>query len=103
MQMWTGSTSVSTVLSHTWGVWAFGSMKWDSLIIHWFLYLRHLSGSAYEMLSVWSGEAFLTKYNACDYTYTAKDAAGFSRNVDAHLLEAAKLHNFTSAGELPVP
>ena len=27
------------------------SMRWDPLVIHWCLYLRHLSSSAYELLN----------------------------------------------------
>ena len=67
------------------------SMRWDPLMIRWCLYLRHLSGSAYEMLRECGVVKLPSQRTLRDYTYTAKAAAGFSREVDMHIMEAAKL------------
>ena len=67
------------------------SMRWDPLMIRWCLYLRHLSGSAYEMLRKSGVVKLPSQRTLRDYTYTAKAAAGFSREVDMHIMEAAKL------------
>ena len=69
------------------------SMKWDPLMIRWCLYLRHLSGSAYEMLRESGVVKLPSQRTLRDYTYMyiAKAAAGFSREIDVHLMEAANL------------
>ena len=67
------------------------SMRWDPLMIRWCLYLRHVSCSAYEMLRETGIVKLPSQRTLRDYTYTAKAAAGFSNEVDTHLLQAAKL------------
>ena len=67
------------------------SMKWGPLMIRWCLYLRHLSGSAYEMLRESGVVKLPSQRTLRDYTYIAKAAAGFSREIDVHLMEAANL------------
>ena len=67
------------------------SMQWDPLMIRWCLYLRHLSSSAYEMLRETGLVKLPSQRTLRDYTYIAKAAAGFSHDVDAHLLHEARL------------
>ena len=70
------------------------SMRWDPLMIRWCLYLRHLSGSAYEMLRGSGVVKLPSQRTLRNYTYTAKAAAGFSREVDMHIMETAKLLSY---------
>ena len=54
------------------------SMRWDPLMIRWCLYMRHLSGSAYELLCQ-SGVIVLPSQRTLrDYTYYTKATVGFS-------------------------
>ena len=56
-------------------------MRWDPLMIRWCLYLRHLSGSAYEVLRK-SGVIFLPSQRTLrDYTYYTSARVGFAGNV----------------------
>jgi len=66
------------------------SMKWDPVIIRWYLYLRHLSGSsAYEMLRESGVIKLPFQRSLRDYTYYTKAVCGFSEAVDRQLMEAA--------------
>jgi len=69
------------------------SMRWDPLMIRWCLYLRHLSSSAYEMLRETGVVKLPSQRTLRDYTYIAKAAPGFSSDVDAHLLQEARLES----------
>ena len=68
------------------------SMRWDPLVIRWCLYLRHLSGSAYEMLRESGVIKLPSQRTLRDYTYYTKATTGFSDEVDRQLMEAAKIH-----------
>ena len=60
-------------------------------MIRWCLYLRHLSGSAYELIRE-SGKIKLPSQRTLrDYTYITKAKAGFSSDVDEQLMKASKL------------
>ena len=67
------------------------AMRWDPLMIRWCLYLRHLSGSAYEMLRDSGVVKLPSQRTLRDYTYTAEAKPGFSREVDNHLVRVANL------------
>ena len=60
-------------------------------MIKWCLYLRHLSGKAYEMLRE-SGCITLPSHRTLsDYTHYVHSTTGFSAEVDEQLMEAAKV------------
>ena len=66
-------------------------MRWDTVMVWWCLYLRHLSSSAYELLQK-SGTIMLPSQRTLrDYTYYTKAAVGFANDVDQQLKGAAKL------------
>ena len=67
------------------------SMRWHPLMIWWCLYLRHLSGRAYEMVRELGVIKLPSQRTLRDYTYTTKAKAGFSSDVDEQLMKAAKL------------
>ena len=46
------------------------SKKWHPLIIKWCLYLRHLSGKAYELLRKTGAVSLPSQRTLCDYTPT---------------------------------
>lgn len=54
------------------------AMRWDPLMIRWCIYLRHLSGSAYELLRDSGAIVLPSQRTLRDYTYYTKAAAGFS-------------------------
>ena len=62
------------------------SMRWHPLMIKWCLYLRHVSGRAYETLRS-SGCIHLPSLR--DYTHFVSAATGFSEEVDKMLAIAA--------------
>ena len=62
-------------------------------MIRWCLYLRHLSSSAYEMFRETGVVKLPSQRTLRDYTYIAKASAGFSRDVDAHILHEARLES----------
>ncbi len=67
------------------------SMRWHPLMIKWCLYLRHLSGRAYEMLRE-SGCVLLPSQRTLrDYTHYISASTGFSAEVDKQLIDAAKV------------
>ena len=64
-------------------------MRWDPLIIRWCLYLRHLSGTAYEMLRESGLITLPSQRTLRDYTYYTKANTGFTADVDGQLVKAA--------------
>ena len=67
------------------------SMCWDPIMIRWCLYLRHLSGRAYDMMKE-SGVVNLPSQRTLrDYTYHTRASTGFSAAVDQQLVAAAGL------------
>ena len=67
------------------------SIRWDPLMIQWCLYLRHLSGSAYEMIQESGVIKLPSQRTLRDYTYYTKTTAGFSTDVDQQLIDIAKI------------
>ncbi|KAL5506392.1 hypothetical protein EMCRGX_G008018, partial [Ephydatia muelleri] len=65
-------------------------MRWHPLMIKWCLYLRHLSGSAYELLHN-SGLKLPSQRTLRDYSYISPTSIGFSNQVDQQLMEAANI------------
>ena len=65
-------------------------MRWHPLMIKWCLYLRHLSGSAYELLRN-SGLKLPSQRTLRDYSYISPTSIGFSNQVDQQLMEAANI------------
>lgn len=65
------------------------SMRWHPLIIKWCLYLRHVSGRAYETL--WSSGVIRlpSQRTLRDYTHFVSAATGFSDDVDKELAKVA--------------
>ena len=64
-------------------------MKWHPLMIRWCLYLRHLSGSAYETLRESGVIRLPSQRTLRDYTYYTTAFTGFSADVDKQLMEVA--------------
>lgn len=69
------------------------SMKWHPIMIRWCIYLRHLSGSAYETLRQTGVINLPSQRTLRDYTYYTEAKAGFSVTVDNQLREMANLEN----------
>ena len=65
------------------------SMKWHPLMIKWCLYLRYLSGKAYETLRASHCIKLPSQRTLRDYTHCVSSSAGFSADVDRHLMEIA--------------
>ena len=62
-------------------------------VLKWCLYLRHLSGKAYETLRQ-TGCVYLPSQRTLrDYMYFNSTTIGFSIQVDQQLLDVAKLEN----------
>ncbi|KAL5497084.1 hypothetical protein EMCRGX_G013484 [Ephydatia muelleri] len=68
-------------------------MRWHPLMIKWCLYLRHLSGSAYELLHN-LGLKFPSQRTLRDYSYISPTSIGFSNQVDQQLMEAANIAEY---------
>ena len=66
-------------------------MKWHPLMIRWCLYLRHISGKAYEAMHRSGILKLPTQRTLKDYTYFTSTTIGFSVEVDRQLMDAAKL------------
>ena len=67
------------------------SMRWHPLLIKWCLYLRHLSGKAYDLLRD-SGCIHLPSQRTLrDYTHYIKSQVGFSNEVHQAVVDAANL------------
>ena len=69
------------------------SMRWDPLMIRWCLYLRHVSGRAYEMLRESGVIKLPSQRTLRDYTYYTQATVGFSDAVDRQLMEAGKIQS----------
>ena len=67
------------------------SMRWHLLFIKWCLYLRHLSGKAYELLRSSGCIQLPSQRTLRDYTHYIKSQVGFSSEVDEALVDAANL------------
>ena len=67
------------------------SMRWHPLIIKWCLYLRHLSGKAYETLRDSGVLKLPSQRTLRDYTHYSTTTFGFSHEVDQHLVDVADL------------
>lgn len=67
------------------------SMRWHPLMIKWCLYLRHLSGRAYDMLRESGCITLPSQRTLRDYTHYVNSTTGFSTEVDKQLMEAAKV------------
>ena len=66
-------------------------MKWHPLFIKWCLYLRHLSGKAYEILYQSRCIKRPSQRTLRDYTYYITTSIGFSAEVDSDLAHVADL------------
>ena len=66
-------------------------MQWDPIVVQWCPNLRHLTGSAYEMLREIRTITRPSQRTRRDYTYHTKATVGFSQEVDQQLKIAAKL------------
>lgn len=65
--------------------------RWHPAMIRWCLYLRHLSGKAYEMLRS-SGVLLLPSQRTLrDYTHYVPATTGFSSEVDEMLMKTLKV------------
>ena len=64
-------------------------MRWHPLVIKWCIYLRHLSGSAYELLRNAGYLKLPSQRTLRDYTYLTSARVGFSSEIDAQLMKAA--------------
>ena len=69
------------------------SMKWHPLIIKWSLYLRHLSGKAYEVLRKTGCIKLPSQRTLRDYTHYIPPTIGFSSQIDQELYDIAFLSN----------
>ena len=71
--------------------------RWHPLMIKWTLYLRHISGKAYETLWASGCLALPSQRTLRDYTYFVRSSFGFSDDVDKQLMDVAglsELHEF---------
>ena len=57
------------------------NMRWHPMIIKWCIYLRHLSGKAYESLRESGCISLPSQHTLRDYTHCVKAEAGFSSQV----------------------
>ena len=67
------------------------SMRWHPVFIKWCIYLRHLSGSAYDFLRESGCVTLPSKRTLRDYTYHVSTTIGFSNEVDRQLMSVADL------------
>ena len=64
------------------------SMKWHPLFIKWCLYLRHLSGKAYDTMRKSKCIHLPSQRTLRDYTHYATTRIGFSSEVDRQIYNA---------------
>lgn len=69
------------------------SMRWHPLFIKWCLYLRHVSGRAYETLRSSGCIRLPSQRTLRDYTHYTKASAGFSDDIDRQLAHAANVEH----------
>ena len=67
------------------------SMKWHPLFIKWCLYLRHVSGKAYEILRQSGCIKLPSQRTLRDYTHYITTSIGFSAEVDSDFACVADL------------
>ena len=68
------------------------SMRWHPMMVKWCLYLRHLSGKAYEILHESGCVRLPSQRTLRDYTHCIASSAGFSAAVDNHLIDVADVN-----------
>lgn len=59
----------------------------------WCIYLRHLSGGAYDMIRDFGVVSLPSQRTLRDYTYYTKTCVGFSSEVDRQLMDVADIAN----------
>ena len=64
------------------------SMRWHPLFIRWCLYLRHLSGEAYEMMRNSKCIYLPSQRTLRDYTHYTTTTTGFSAEVDKQIYDS---------------
>ena len=69
------------------------SMRWHPIFIKWCLYLRHVSGWAYETLRSSGCLRLPSQGTLRDYTHYTKASAEFCDNVDCQLSHAANVEH----------
>ena len=69
-------------------------------MIRWCLYLRHISGKAYNAMHKSGFLKLPTQRTLRDYTYFISTTIGFSAELDRQLREAAKLTSCAEYGEV---
>ena len=69
------------------------SLRWHPLFIKWCLYLRHVSGRAYETLRSSDCLRLPSQRTLRDYTHYTKASAGFCDDVDCQLAHAANVEH----------
>ena len=65
--------------------------RWHPLMIKWCLYLRHLSGKAYETIRESGCIRLPSQRTLRDYSHCVKASAGYSSDVDLQLIRAANI------------
>lgn len=66
-------------------------VRWHPAMIRWCLYLRHLSGKAYETLRESGVLTLPSQRTLRDYTHYVSSKTGFSNDVDIMLKESLKV------------
>ena len=66
-------------------------VHWHPAMIRWCLYLRHLSGKAYEVLRGSGVLRLPSERTLRDYTHYIPSTTGFSDDVDKMLMEVMKV------------
>ena len=69
-------------------------VRWHPAMIRWCLYLRHLSGKAYETLRNTGVLTLPSQRTLRDYTHYIPATTGFSNQVDKMLRETLKVHSY---------
>ena len=69
------------------------SMRWHPLMVKWCLYLRHVSGKAYEILRQSGCIKLPSQRTLRDYTHFVSTTVGFSTEVDRQLMDIANIEH----------
>ncbi len=67
------------------------SMRWHPLFVKWCLYLRHISGKAYEMMRDSKCVYLPSQRTLRDYTHHTAANTGFSADVDKQIRDAVDI------------
>lgn len=67
------------------------NMKWHHVMIKWCLYLRHISGKAYETIRDSGCIKLPSQRTLRDYTHCVTSTAGFSADVDRYLMKVVNI------------